>query len=187
MVLIQVMPRPCDAVKWYLKWLLQPIDFYDLMNTHLASDAPEALLQAFAATEYRVGVAGADYVVHPGHEHEPLNKALGQRPWGIITAFNPHAHPIDEAANRQRHQHLLETIAKHGWEVHPAVNHDPDGNWPDETAVLIVGADIADLDALAATFGQAAIITGSSGEPARLRLYGKQWPQTRPDWTRQVN
>ncbi|WP_376696848.1 DUF3293 domain-containing protein [Wenzhouxiangella sp. EGI_FJ10305] len=157
------------------------------MNTDVASQSPEELLQAFSATDYRVRVAGSDYVVRPGRQHEGVDEALARRPWAIITAFNPNARQVDDAVNEKQHRLLLDTLARLGLETYPAVNRDPGGEWPDEIAVLIVGADLSELDTLAEWFGQAAIVTGRAGEPARLRLFGEQWPQTLPDWARRVN
>lgn len=164
-----------------------PANIRESMNTDVASQPPEDLLQAFSATDYRVRVAGTEYVVRPGQRHEDVDEALTRRSWAIITACNPDARQLDHAVNEKRHRQLLDTVARLDLEAHPAVNRDPGGTWPDEIAALIVDADLADLDALATQFGQAAIVTGRAGEPARLRLYGAQWPQTLPDWARRVN
>lgn len=157
------------------------------MIMHSASQTPEELLQAFAATEYRVRVAGRKHVLHPGQRHASLDAALGNRAWAVVTAFNPQARRVDEAGNRRRQQQLLAVLADGGWEVHPAVNRDPDGAWPDEIAVLIVEIGMGDLDKLAREFDQAAVVTGRPGEPARLRLYGESWPQTMPWWVDKVS
>lgn len=157
------------------------------MHTDTAEQTPERLLQAFLATDYEARIDGRQYVLHPGRLHKSLDAALAGRPWAVVTAFNPRARLVDESANRKRHQDLLDTVAARGWEVHPAVNRDPCGTWPDEKALLIVDADLPELDGLAERFEQAAIVTGRTGEPAVLRLYGSQWPQTLPDWARRVN
>lgn len=156
------------------------------MNTDITSHPPEDLLQAFSATDYRVRVDGTDYVVRPGRRHEALDDALNGRPWAIVTAFNPNARQLEDEANDRRHRNLLDAVGRKGREAHPAVNRDPGGSWPDETAVLIVDADTDELDALAEEYGQAAIVTGRTGCPAMLRLYGDHWPKTLPDWARRA-
>lgn len=157
------------------------------MIMHSASQTPEELLQAFAATEYRVRIAGGEHVLHPGRRHASLDAALGNRAWAVVTAFNPQARRLDEAGNRRRQQELLAALAHTGQETHPAVNRDPEAAWPDEIAVLIVEIGMADLDKLAREFDQAAVVTGRPGEPARLRLYGESWPQTMPQWADKVS
>jgi len=152
------------------------------MNTDLASQSPESLLEAFAATEYRVRVAGADFHVRLGQSDQALDDALAARPWAIVTAHNPHASPLDAASNRRRHRHLIAAADRSGTETHPAVNVDPSGTWPDEPGVLIVGAGTEEVDSLAEAFGQAAIVTGGGHRPARLRLYGDRWPTPLPAW-----
>lgn len=157
------------------------------MNSDVASNSPESLLQAFAATDYRVRVAGREFVVRPGCRHADLDAALDHRSWAIVTAFNPRGRRIDDADNRARHQRLLENVRGQGCEAHPAVNRDPLGDWPDETAVMIVAAGIDELDAIAAAFDQAAIVTGEPGRPAFLRLYGRDWPARTPDWAERAD
>lgn len=152
------------------------------MSTDVASNAPENLLRAFSATDYRVRVDGREFVVRPGRRHAQLDAALGDRPWAILTAHNPGARRVDEAGNRARHQRLLDTLAQRRLEAHPGVNRDPAGGWPDEPSVLIVDPGLEELDALAELFGQAAAVTGRSGDMARLRFYGKDWPRPLPEW-----
>lgn len=156
------------------------------MDSDFASTMPDGLLRAFATTEYRVHIGGRELVIQPGRRHDDLDDAVGQRDWAIVTAFNPQARRIDEDANGDRHRNLIEAVRSKGWEAHPAVNRDPSGHWPDELSLLIVEASPRDLDSLAESFGQAAIVTGHPGTPARLRLYGSGWPQPLPDWTELV-
>lgn len=156
------------------------------MNTEAASQTPEDLLQAFSATDYQVRIAECGYVIRPGRRHPALDKALSGREWAIVTACNPKARQIDDAANTRRHRRLVEAAAGLGLEAHPAVNRDPGGDWPDEAALLLVAAGSAELDSLAGEFGQAAIVTGRAGQPALLRLYGSEWPLTLPEWARRA-
>ncbi len=152
------------------------------MDTDAVSNSPEKLLQAFAATDYRVRVDGHEYVVRIGRSLHGLDTAVGNRPWAIITACNPQALPLGSADNQARHRMLLEAARELDLAFHPAVNRDPGKDWPDETAVLIVEPDKHALDALAKRFGQAAVVTGGNGRPASLRLYGAGWPDALPEW-----
>ncbi|NBD96063.1 MAG: DUF3293 domain-containing protein [Gammaproteobacteria bacterium] len=157
------------------------------MNTHAASHSPEGLLQAFAATDYRPRVGGREFVIRAGRPHEALDTALDGKTWAVVTAFNPGARVSDGESNLARHRRLREAIAERGWANYPAVNRDPSGDWPDETSLLVVGADLDAIDAIATAFGQAAIVTGQQGEPARIRVYGTTWSQTLPDWARRAD
>ncbi|WP_181918747.1 DUF3293 domain-containing protein [Wenzhouxiangella sediminis] len=152
------------------------------MNIDVASNSPESLLQAFAATDYRVRIAGRELIVRPGLRQPDLDEALRHRSWAIVTAFNPGGTRISAARNRARHRRLLDTVGEAGIEFHPAVNRDPGGDWPDEVALLLVDITRSRLDALADTFDQAAVVTGRPGRAAILRLYGEGWPSPLPDW-----
>lgn len=159
-----------------------PVAIHQTMNTDVSSHSPESLLQAFSAAEYRVRIAGREFVVRPGCRQRDLDTALGNRRWAIVTACNPQARRMADSDNRQRQQELCKAIGERGLETHPAVNRDPAGTWPDETSVLIVEGDLATLDSLAEAFGQAAIVTGGSAEVVKLRLYGRNWPDSLPEW-----
>lgn len=156
------------------------------MNTDVASQPQEYLLEAFSAADYRVRVAGTKFVVRPGRRHEALDEALEHREWAIVTAFNPRASQIGASENRARHRRLLQAVAGYGHQAHPAVNADPSGAWPDEAALLIVDAPFDEVDTIAARFEQAAVVTGRPGGPALLRLYGNRWPQELPRWARRA-
>jgi len=152
------------------------------MNTDVASQSPEVLLQAFTGTDYHVRVGDHDDVIRPGRRHPRLDEALRGHRWAVVTACNPNARQLGDIANEQRHRRLIDAVDQLGLEAHPAVNRDPDGHWPDEKGLLIVALKPHDLDKLAAQFGQAAVVTGSAKRPALLRLYGDHWPSTLPDW-----
>jgi hypothetical protein len=152
------------------------------MNTELASTSREALLRAFTNAEYRVVLGGETMSLRPGRAQPDLDAALGERTWAILTACNPGGERDSGEANHERQRRLHDIVAESGWPAHAGVNRDPDGEWPDEPSMLIVDAPMRELDALAGRFGQAAILAGAPGQPARLRLYGGGWPAPLPDW-----
>lgn len=152
------------------------------MSTGIATNTPEALLHAFAQTDYRVRLDSGDWIVRVGRRHAWLDRALGGRAWTIITACNPGGRRGDDETNIRRHHRLIEHAAGAGFEAWPALNRDPTGHWPDEPGLLIAALDAAERVGLARKFGQAAVVFGIGGDIARLELHGPDWPHALPDW-----
>jgi hypothetical protein len=144
------------------------------MDTDTAPKQPAELREAFEQAEYRVRVAGNDWLVQAGGRHAGLDRALGARRWAILTAHNPGGQRIDADENRRREAALRDEIGRRGWTGFEAVNRDPRGNWPDEPGLLVADVPADAVAALARDFGQAAILAAEKGAPARVEFLGNR-------------
>lgn len=129
------------------------------------------LLDAFNATRYRV--LDCDCVIEIG---QPMPERLfawlteqnqGHTVW-LITADNPQAQPTSAAANAARRTVLDALLDRPGLHTCQTVHEDPQQAWPDEHGRLIAGLDAGLACALGRRFAQAAIVTLSQRQPARL-------------------
>lgn len=139
------------------------------MQNQPVSHLPDNLLRAFAAADYRVSIDRHEYAIRIGREHPQLDRALGRRPWGILTACNPGGRLADDEDNRQQQKALERAVEEAGWRHWPGRNLDPHHQWPQEPSLLIADVDADALARLASRFGQAAIVTGQPGGRAELR------------------
>jgi hypothetical protein len=136
---------------------------------------PEAL-RAFRDTEYRVRLPRGGWAVIrigaplPRVLHGLLRDEAG--PWGFITAWNPLAQRIPRARNRERQRALRAALLDRGARLCAGVGagaDDGENAWR-ESSLFVTGLDFAALDELGRRFGQAAIVRGTGGGPAELRV-----------------
>lgn len=123
--------------------------------------AIEALERAYRRARYRVELDDGPLelrVSEPNAELAALLASRGVRGAAFLTACNPGSRRLDEAANRAAQAALLEALTARGHPTLPAVAVDPDGRWPDEESVLVLGIEAAAAAALARRFGQNAML-----------------------------
>ena len=95
-----------------------------------------------------------------------LLKDRGVRTAAYLTACNPGSREVDPATNQAAQAALLEAAARLGHTTLPGIAIDPDGTWPDEESVLVLGIDAAAATVLARRFGQHALVwINTSGTP----------------------
>ena len=131
----------------------------------------EALLDAFRTTDYLVCLDEAEWATIRIEQPlpEPLQKLVGQRAWGFITAWHPQAQVRAAADNRAAQRELLDALrACPDVVIRPAIAIG-DSGWH-EPSLFAIGPEPAMLDALARRHRQAAYVHGAGSEPARLRL-----------------
>ena len=129
-----------------------------------------ALAGAFAATTYRVWLAGDVYDLHLGRGQPGFDAALavlGVREWAVITACNPGARML-ATDNAERTVRLLERLAELGRRAVPACNLADAGDWPAEPGACVLEIDERAACLLAREFGQLAVVCGRCGERPRL-------------------
>lgn len=130
------------------------------------------LAQAFAQTRYRGIVAGERLELRVGQSCPQLDARLADGlGWAWLTAVNPAAESLPEAENAARLAALRTVLAGAGIECWPGESEADDGSWPTEPGVVLVNVSLAAALAIAADFGQAAILWSDNGNPARL-----EWP-----------
>ncbi len=131
----------------------------------------KVLLDAFRATDYLVCLDAAEWATIRIEQPlpEPLQRLVGQRAWGFITAWHPQAQMRAAADNLVAQRELL--AALHTWPgavIHPAIGIGASG-WH-EPSLFVIGLAPATLDALARRYRQVAYVHGQGSEPACLRL-----------------
>lgn len=129
------------------------------------------LLSAFRRTRYEAEVGGRRHVLRVGDPPPRELVALLGGEAAFLTACNPGGRRLPPAANARRMAALDERLQALGWKYWPAIHRAEDPAW-DEESRLVRFADLAQLDALASGFGQAAVLRLRPDEPARLRCYG---------------
>jgi len=131
----------------------------------------EALLDAFRATDYLVCLDEVEWASIRVEQPlpAPLQRLVGQRAWGFITAWHPQAQVRATADNRAAQRELLAALrACPGALIRPAIGIGASG-WH-EPSLWVIGPELATLDALARRHQQTAYVHGQGSEPARLRL-----------------
>ena len=131
----------------------------------------EALLDAFRTTDYLVCLDEVEWASIRIEQPlpEPLQRLVGHRAWGFITAWHPQAQMRAAADHLAAQRELL--AALHVWPgavIHPAIGIGASG-WH-EPSLFVIGPERATLDALARRHRQAAYVHGQGSELARLRL-----------------
>jgi ADP-ribosylglycohydrolase len=134
-----------------------------------------SLCRAYEATDFCVDDApGGAIKIRSGDRSPPLDRLLANADcdeWIYITACNPGSRSLSDEENARRMRELesslngLPCVVYHGRGVGTV------GDWPPEPSVLVLGLSEKQGMDLGLKFGQAAIVVGRRGEPARLA-----WP-----------
>jgi hypothetical protein len=132
----------------------------------------KSLLAAYKATNYWVDDAPCGpFHFRIGEQCPALDRLLsetGFNEWVYITACNPGSRHLPDAENASRMFELesrlrtLPCVICHGRGVGTI------GDWPPEPSLLVLGLSEDQGLELGRSFGQAAIVVGRRGEPARL-------------------
>lgn len=123
----------------------------------------------YLATNYKVAVFTLPIrigQIHP--ELEALLLSHGHTQWCYLTAWNPRSEQLDLESNQSRNAGLLLMIeANPSLVVFPGVGESPDGNWSEES-FLVLGMDEKAGYRLAVKFEQNAFVCGEKGGVAKL-------------------
>ena len=127
------------------------------------------LERAYRRARYRLMLADGPFELSVGTYSKALSELLehhGVRTAALVTACNPGSRQVDAVANQAAQAALLSAAARLGHATLPGVAVDPDGDWPDEESVLVLGIDAAAATVLARRFGQNALVwINSTGVP----------------------
>ena len=133
--------------------------------------AARALRPAYLATAYWAYTPRGAIEIRVGVRSLVLERVLreyAERDWIFLTAFNPHSRPAPAAVNQAAQTRLLARLHAAGGIVFPGTGV-PDGTgWVPEPGFLGVGIDAPRGLALAAEFGQNALLAGAAGTAADL-------------------
>ena len=104
---------------------------------------------------------------HASCEHHHLAAAHHVKTYTYITAYNPGSVAAPSEQNEIRQRELEQLVAESGYLFYRGVGIG-DGDWPAEPSLLVLGVSEAEAAAMARRFGQAAVLFGEKGGPARL-------------------
>jgi len=126
---------------------------------------------AYRATRYEVDDGGVRFAIRidaPCAALDALLAARGVEEWAYLTAWNPGGQRAAEAANRAAQARLEAELAAAGRPFLRGASVADAGDWPPEPSLLVLGMPRAEALALAARYGQEAIVAGRRGGVAEL-------------------
>lgn len=104
---------------------------------------PEPLLHAYRSTHYRI--KGQNWYLQIG-EPQPALRPYYQRhavqSAVYLTACNPLGELLPDEHNARRMEQLRQALQRAGWAYLEGFGEDPQGEWPGESSVLILGMDL---------------------------------------------
>lgn len=118
------------------------------------------LRESFLITRFRVYAPDQTLEI-PAKGHSPqlaeLLKSHNANWAALITAWNPQSTPTDEAINIANQQRLIARVSEE-YKYFPADGRAPDGSWPVEPSLFVLGIQPETARALGREFGQCAIL-----------------------------
>jgi hypothetical protein len=129
----------------------------------------QSLLRTYLSTVYelptpngllRVSLDG-DIVADPSSLPELL-----QRPFAVVTGYNPRSMLLPRKVNEQRHQVMRDLLVLGVYRVEACVGYedDPEGTWR-EPSWLVHGMDRAEAMAFGRVFRQNSVVMNEGGRP----------------------
>ena len=137
------------------------------------SQVPAPLIESYRRARYEVLAGpGIDLVVDRPDPWLAQLMARHQAPTAaVITAWNPFSQPLALPENRARQARLKHELVDAGCDWLPMLGHDPQGTWPGEEMLLVIGASSGQLAQLGTRFDQNAILLATRTDPVpRLLL-----------------
>lgn len=121
----------------------------------------DTLARAYRRARYRVADDGAGFDMGVGEACEPLRALMarhGVDTGAFLTACNPGSALQSDDDNRAAQALLRAAVDNAGFVVLDGAGLDPDGDWPPEPSLLVLGIDRQQAGALAERFGQNAFV-----------------------------
>ena len=120
---------------------------------------------AYRATTYRVFLPGGLCELRIGQPCETLRcwlETASCTEFALITAHNPGGQQVDAATNAERQSQLECELLEANYEPY-AAQHEADAEgWSDEESCFVPGISPEDACALAADYGQNAVVCGGA-------------------------
>lgn len=133
---------------------------------------PEATINAYLATDYRV-MAAEPFVLNVGRTSPELALSFEldrTDSAAFITAWNPCGELASDMENRAAQQQLLAEIKALGFAYLDGEGRDPSGLWPGEPSFLVLGISLEAAKKLARQFRQNGFVYAGSDATPRLIL-----------------
>jgi hypothetical protein len=125
---------------------------------------------AYRATTYFVDGPSGRFALRVGQasaEVDALAATYRVNSWTYITAHNPGSIKAAARQNEKQQRQLEKTVEESYYPIYGGEGKG-EGDWPAEPSLLVLGVREEDATAMARRFGQAAVLFGERGEPARL-------------------
>ena len=133
----------------------------------------QQLVSAYRRTHYRVADQGYAFTMLIDQPCLALQECMARaqvREVALITAWNPRSAPTSQEANDRAQRSLRSELATQAWPLLHGVGVDPDGHWPSEPNLLILGIARAQASALGRSYRQNAIVVATASDAATPRL-----------------
>ncbi len=133
--------------------------------------APNALLEAYRCTTYRLAAPDGCIDIRIGRRHlkvDVLLSALSVTEWAFVTAWNPGSTLVPTAQNAAAQVELERIVRERGHAFYRGEGIPDQPGWAPERSLWIAGIARAAAFELGRRFGQKAIVVGSSGASAEL-------------------
>lgn len=120
---------------------------------------------AYRATTYRVFLPSGMCDLRVGQPSAMLRdwlEAAGFTQFAVITAHNPGSQPTAEETNAERQAQLECDLLEGNYEPYAGENVPDSGDWPVEESCFVPDLAVEDACALAADYGQNAVICGGA-------------------------
>ena len=155
----------------FLSVYIKPSDDSPLVALSTLRDDRTKTWDAYVRTVFTATIDGEHVEIRPGYHSEILDKLLRARrasEWAYVTAYNPQSRLLPEERNRARHHELCTVVQGLGLTFFEGHAGGPDGDWPVEVSLIVLGIGLEDARRLGRQFDQLAIVTGGIAEPSRL-------------------
>ena len=127
----------------------------------MISNVDPATIAAYAATHYVVNGIEPGFVLRAGQlsaELKALHQQTGVACSAFLTAWNPGSRRRANEINQAAQCELEATLRAAALPLFAGVGVDPNGNWPGEQSVLVLGIGRERAERLGRHYGQIAIL-----------------------------
>ena len=134
------------------------------------------LIVAYLSAEYAV-FGEPELVLRIGEASAALDELLeaeGAHTAAYVTAANPHGRLAGMAANVLATTALLKAQRESGYACFAGEGRDPQGEWPAEPSVLVVGISRPEAEVLGRSYEQNAIVFVEKGRAPELVMLAAQ-------------
>lgn len=129
------------------------------------------LFEAFRNTRFDAEIPSGDLCIRIGERSPRLDALLnsgGHHSWAYITAHNPNGQTASDPENERAQNNLKRDLGSSGFAFYAGEGKADVGDWPAEPSLLVIGIGQSEALMLGNRYGQAAVVVGEQGQPARL-------------------
>lgn len=146
-------------------------DTAPLVSLNTLRDERTGVWDAYLRTTFTAETPSGKIEIRPGSSSVALDSILRKNrvtEWAYVTAYNPGSRLMSDEINKRAHEELRRTVNDRGLIYFEGHGVGPEGVWPPEASLLVLGLPLDQARALGRQFGQLAIVVGQAREAARL-------------------